>query len=69
MNILVWNVRGLNSPSRLEDVKKLVEESRVGIAGLVETKVKEKNTSFILNGVAPNWDSIFNYEHSHLGRI
>jgi exonuclease III len=37
--ILIWNVRGLNSSSRQDVVRTLVEASRVDIVCLQETKM------------------------------
>ncbi|KAJ8433454.1 hypothetical protein Cgig2_014495 [Carnegiea gigantea] len=38
-----WNIRGLNWPNKQEDVKIFLHEKQIGLVGLLETKVKEKN--------------------------
>lgn len=43
MNILSWNVRGLNSKGRLSDVRKVVSTCKAEIVGLVETMVKKEH--------------------------
>lgn len=39
-NILCWNVRGLNAPNKQNEVKLLCNKENIGLAGLLETKVK-----------------------------
>jgi len=46
-SICSWNIRSLNWPSKQEDVKILFLERHIGIVGLLETKVKEKNANRI----------------------
>ena len=38
--IIVWNVRGLNSQQKQRDLKLVLNSQRVGLVGLLETKVK-----------------------------
>lgn len=40
VNLLCWNIWGLNGPSKQKEVKLLCKETRVGLMGLLETKVK-----------------------------
>lgn len=40
MKILSWNVRGLNDPTKVVAVKRLINEYYISIVGLLETKVK-----------------------------
>ena len=42
-----WNVRGLNWLNKQEDIKIFLQEKRIGIIGLLETKVKERNVDKI----------------------
>ncbi|KAJ8419905.1 hypothetical protein Cgig2_028769 [Carnegiea gigantea] len=42
-----WNIRGLNWPNKLEDVKIFFCEKKIGLVGLLDTKVKEKNVEKI----------------------
>ena len=41
-NIITWNIRGLNSPNKQDDIKIFLEKHRVGLVALLENKVKEK---------------------------
>jgi len=42
-NIASWNVRGLNNPNKQKDAKLFLSKSKVGLMGLVETKVRKEN--------------------------
>ena len=39
-NIIAWNIRGLNWPNKQEDLKAFLHTSKVGMVGLMETKIK-----------------------------
>ncbi|KAM3020904.1 hypothetical protein ACUV84_040901 [Puccinellia chinampoensis] len=49
-NIVVWNVRGLNSPNRWTAVRVLIEDANAAVVCLVETKL-ENVTPFSLNQI------------------
>ncbi|XP_075080662.1 uncharacterized protein LOC142166136 [Nicotiana tabacum] len=40
VNILSWNVRGLNGLNKQKEVKLICNENNVGLIGLLETKIK-----------------------------
>ena len=42
-NIVSWNIKGLNWPNKQEDVRSFLYNNKVGMIGLLETKVKDKN--------------------------
>ena len=48
-NILGWNVRGLNGPNKQKDVKTFYNINKVGLACLMETKVKSRNFSNVVS--------------------
>ena len=47
--ICSWNIRGVNWPNKQEDVKIFLHEKYIGLVGLLETKVKEKNVDLVAN--------------------
>lgn len=47
MSILAWNIRGLNDPNKVKEIKHYLDSQHVSIVGLLETRVKEKNTKRI----------------------
>jgi len=67
--MLIWNVRGLNHPSKQKEVQRMVRAQRIGIFCLIETKVKEGNAARISSTLFPDWDFCYNYEKHYLGRI
>jgi len=40
-NLASWNIWGLNWPNKQEDVKIFLHENKIGLVGLLETKIKE----------------------------
>lgn len=69
MIVLVWNIRGLNSPLKQREVKSLVKRLKISIFCLVETRVKEGNAEVIQKCIAPSWGFIHNYSRHYNGRI
>ncbi|KAF5208043.1 hypothetical protein FRX31_002370, partial [Thalictrum thalictroides] len=65
----VWNIRGLNDPSKGKVVRKLIDEKRIGLMGIVETRVKEKNKAVVFNSIGLHWPMLDNYEDHYNGRI
>lgn len=41
VHFLSWNVRELNAPNKQKEVKLLCNEEKVGLIGLLETKIKK----------------------------
>jgi len=41
--IISWNVRGMNTPSKQEDIKVFLQQEQAGMVGFLETKVQEHN--------------------------
>src|SRR3954469_731835 len=69
MTILFWNVRGLNRGPRIRDYIHLSSTYKPSIVGLVETKIKEINSSRILCHIPNDWESLNNYSSDPHGRI
>ena len=46
-NIITWNIRGLNSPNKQEDISGFLNKQNVGIVALLETKVKQQNITAV----------------------
>ncbi|XP_021844124.1 uncharacterized protein [Spinacia oleracea] len=69
MNISTWNVRGLNDPIKVVEIKKFLANNNISVVALLETKVQEKNSSKIQKKIGNGWQWIMNYEHSPRGRI
>ena len=55
-----WNIRGLNSPHKQQEVKKLIRDNNLDVVCLLETKVRRNNLSSIKNNCFFNWDYLHN---------
>jgi hypothetical protein len=53
MKMLVWNVRGLNHPSKQREVQSVIRQKKINLACLIETKVKEKKADLISSFMLP----------------
>jgi exonuclease III len=69
MNFLIWNIRGLNHPSKQKEVRDMIKLHKIGLICLIETRVKENKANRIRNSIVSDWDYIFNYDNHFLGRI
>lgn len=64
MNIIGWNVRGLNSGIRMMDLNSLLRDKQAGIVGLCETRVRQQNKRKIFQHFQSCWNLETNYEFS-----
>ncbi|XP_074306320.1 uncharacterized protein LOC141641562 [Silene latifolia] len=64
-----WNVRGINSLNKQADIKWFLHQNKIGIYGLVETKVKTNNFNTVLNNLGQRWYGINNNLHHPSGRV
>ena len=55
-NVLVWNVRGLNSRARWMVVKELVAQERFTLVALQETKLENCDHSLVLEMLGTGFD-------------
>lgn len=67
--ILSCNVRGLNDPSKLIELRHLIGMHRVRIVCLIETRVKESNMGKITRRMGKSWSWVHNYEYSHKRKL
>jgi hypothetical protein len=69
MNCHVWNVRGLNHPSKQQEVRRMIKAHKIGLICLIETRVKVHKADKIRDCIVPGWGYEFNYDQHILGRI
>lgn len=55
INILVWNVRGLNNPRRGAMVRSAVEDAGAALVCLVESKLNRVDTDLVRSMMGPNF--------------
>ncbi|XP_056688426.1 uncharacterized protein [Spinacia oleracea] len=69
LNLCTWNIRGLNEPSKITKVKKLVSSYNIKLIALLETRVKSSKYQSIMNKFGHSWAWENNYLHCPRGRI
>lgn len=67
--IFCWNVRGFNKQEHQAGFKKWFRNRRPVLGSLIETHVKQAQSSPILKSTLSGWNFAANYEHSDLGKI
>jgi len=54
-SIIAWNIRGLDWPSKQEDLKAFLRTNKVGMIGLIETKIKMTNDRIVATRSFLGW--------------
>lgn len=67
--IAVWNVRGINIPSKHIPVRDFMVEHKLAILVLLETRVRKEKAQSILNSCGLGMNCIDNYDYARNGRI
>ena len=67
--ICSWNIRGLNQPNKQEDIKIFLSNKHIGLVGLLEIKVKERNVEKVANRLFQGWKWQHHFQLSTKGRI
>lgn len=62
MSIIVWNVRGLNSPTRKRDVKQHLVKYKIDLMGIVERKLSNDKIDGFCKSINGDWKAINNYD-------
>lgn len=55
MNVVAWNVRGYNDPSKSQEVKELFKKHNIHVLYLIEIRVKEHKNGKIRNKLSRCW--------------
>lgn len=69
VNLLSWNIRGLNSPNKQKEIRLLCNEQEARLVGLLETKVKVNKIEGLANKLFGCWQYVTNLEHHYNSRI
>lgn len=67
--IATWNVRGLNASIKQRDVLDFVRKNKLGLIGLLETKLKKGSIDDLLRRYFGCWQSVDNCDQYPRGRI
>lgn len=54
-NILAWNIRGLNSPNKQENIRIFLQKQQVGLVALLKTKVHKNNIEGVAQKLFGGW--------------
>ena len=54
MNCLIWNVRGLNHPSKQQEVRRMIKLHKIGIMCLIETGAKVHKADKVRACIVPD---------------
>ena len=68
-NLVAWYIRGLNWPNKQVDVNIYLQLNKVGLIGLLETKVKLNNVEKVAAKVFPGWRWMHNFHLDPKRRI
>ncbi|XP_074288300.1 uncharacterized protein LOC141613464 [Silene latifolia] len=49
-----WNIRGMNNPSKQNEIKRFLAMNKVGLFGILETKIKSRNWNKVTNNICSN---------------
>ncbi|KAK9723972.1 hypothetical protein RND81_05G038200 [Saponaria officinalis] len=70
MKLAFWNIRGVNRPSKQQELRHFLLKHKVNMMGLVETRVKTQNAGIIgAKLFGHNWGLVNNYQYHPNGRI
>lgn len=69
MGLLSWNVRGLNEPLKIKEVKQVIQHHLVNNCALFETRVRSTNCLKVQKKFGDQWSWVNNYDYSPRGRI
>jgi exonuclease III len=59
LNLFSWNVRGLNSPARQEEVRQLVSNLKHGLIYIQESKLSQITSAMVRNFLGPQYENNF----------
>ncbi|KAK4720321.1 hypothetical protein R3W88_018659 [Solanum pinnatisectum] len=69
MQLVAWNVRGLNKVHKQKEAKLFIRTNNVSIIALLEHKIKDQQIVKVMKTIAPGWRSIDNNICSNKGRV
>ena len=69
MLVSCWNIRGLNQPQKQREIVKLIQEFKIDVFGIIETKVRISNQDKINSNMIPHWNYVTNCQVDSIGRI
>lgn len=65
---VVWNIRGLNEPTKKFAIKSLINKNNISFMSILVTRVRKVNKEKIMSSFL-NWPCLDNYAATDGGRI
>lgn len=62
MNLVCWNIGGLNDPQKQVVVANMIRDSNISVCGLVETKIVVSKMQEVTKHVWGQWSYVHNAE-------
>lgn len=62
-------MRGVNKRYKQKELHNYIRTKNTKLAGLMETRVKEKNFKRVIKVIVPDWDLFNNYQYAQNGRL
>lgn len=62
-------MRGINKRYKQKELHNYIRNKNIKLAGLMETRVKEKNFKRVIKVIVPDWDLFNNYQYAQNGRL
>lgn len=67
--LATWNVRGMNAVEKQREVVHFVNRNKLGLVGLIETKLKRQKLLSCHNKFFQSWKYVDNCDQHPRGRI
>ncbi|GAV90664.1 Exo_endo_phos domain-containing protein, partial [Cephalotus follicularis] len=67
--IAAWNVRGMNDPSKHNEVRHFICSNSISMLGILESKVRAHNLDKVVRSINKQWVYTSNHSVSLLGRV
>lgn len=64
-----WNIRGINDPFEIKEVKAFLFSQKVEVCAMFKTRVRCHNAGKVQKSFGKDWSWFCNYSHSPSGRI
>ncbi|XP_075101938.1 uncharacterized protein LOC142177361 [Nicotiana tabacum] len=69
MNVVTWNVRGLNKTYKHKELRIAIKENKMGLLTVLEHRIKECKAEKIIKKIVPGWEWVSNYGNNTTGRF
>ncbi|GAV92864.1 Exo_endo_phos domain-containing protein, partial [Cephalotus follicularis] len=69
MILAAWNVRGLNNPSKHNEVRHFISSNNISMIGILESRVRNHNLDNVVRSINKMWKFTSNHAVSLSGRV